>query len=597
MDLNNIPPSQTYQRWDLMAVFTLLLAIPGSLAAIYYSWSIHTSWEPIGRHLKYFGLIVKEWFIGDPMTWELYSEFLHNNNLMDDFIAHLTIPTIAVFSFAIWLSVKCIYVPGGRTLDRHKLGVRKYVDRAAYDHATQQFNQDINQGGKPGIYLHPKIKVTLRAEEGNILVTGKPGSGKTVIISYLLLQLLQRPGIRLFIFDEKRDFTKNLYQKKNSELIAPWDKRGSVWDIAKDMRHTAAPANFAAHIIHDTSDMIWCQSARLIFTGIIVALKKRNKPWGWVQIQKLMNLDDDKLRNMLEQNYPQAMRYVEKNNRTTQSIMSTLLSNLAWIDWLAQAWPRSYQGQFSICDWVHNGNAKPRLIVQGNSHFSVVGSPLCHALMSIMCDEYLSMDKQQECYLVLDELASLPKSPSLLRWIELSRDKGGRTIAGTQAISQLKSLYGEHETDSLTSMFSNLITLKVGATGGTAEYMSKSLGDRIIERPQRNSDAQGRVSTTWHQHTLPTVHTSELTQLPTPGKKGVPGFLSVNGWGASYKVTWPYPHLPTIAKREILEKWTQSADAFPEDKPRPSFDKGVKQQAITPDRIVNRRGGAEHANY
>ncbi len=596
MDFNNISPSQPYQRWDLMVVFTLLLTIPGSLAAIYYSWSIHTPWEPIGRHIKYFGLIIKEWLIGEPITWKLYSEYLNNHHWMDDFIAHLAIPTIIVFSLAILLSVKCLYVPGGRTLDRHKLGVRKYVDKAAYDHAVLKFNEDIKQGGEPGFSLHPRIKITSRAEEGNIFITGKPGSGKTVIISSLLLKLLQRRGLRLFIFDEKRDFTKKLYHKKNSELIAPWDKRGSVWNIAKDMRHTAAPANFAAHIIHDTTDMIWCQSARLVFTGIIVALKKRNKPWGWVQIQKVMNLSDDKLRSMLEQNYPQAMRYVEKNNRTTQSIMSTLLSDLSWINWLALAWPKSYQGQFSICDWVHNSNAKPRLIVQGNSQFSVIGAPLCHALVSIMCDEYLSMDKQQPCYLVLDELANLPKSPSLSRWIELSRDKGGRTLAGTQAISQLKSLYGEHETDSLTSMFSNLITLKVGSTGGTAEYMSKSLGERIIERPQRSTDPQGRVSTTWHQHTLPTVHTSELTQLPIENKKGIPGFLSVNGWGASYEITWPFPHLPTIAQRERLAKWTQAPSAFPEDKPRPSLDEGVKQPVITPARIANRRGNIEHAN-
>lgn len=596
MDLNNIPPSQPYQRWDLMAVFTLLLSIPGSLAAIYYCWSIHTTWEPIGRHLKYFGWIIKEWFVGEPKTWELYSEYLNSNHWMDDFIAHLSIPTIAVFSLAVWFSVKLFYVSGGRTLDRHKEGVRKYVGKAAYAHANKQLKLELKQGGKPAIRLHQKVEITSRAEEGNTFITGKPGSGKTVVISWLLLQLLKRRNLRLFIFDAKRDFTQKLYQPQNSELIAPWDKRSSVWNIAKDMCHTAAPANFAAHVIHDTKDMIWCQSARLIFTGIIVALKNRNKPWGWLQIQNCMNFDDDKLRCLLEQNYPQAMRYVEENNRTTQSIMSTLLSDLAWIDWLALAWPKSYQGQFSVYDWVHNNNAKPRLIVQGNSKFSVIGSPLCHALMSIMCDEYLSMNKQQECYLVLDELANLPKSPGLLRWIELSRDKGGRTIAGTQAISQLKSLYGEHETDSLTSMFSNLITLKVGATGGTAEYMSKALGERIIERPQRSTDAQGRISTTWHQHTLPTVHSSELTQLPAPGKKGIVGFLSVNGWGACYRMLWEFPNFPTIAKRQQLAEWTQKSSVSTEKKECETLNKGVKEQGITPTRITNRREGSKHAN-
>ncbi len=587
--MNTNPPSHSFQHWGFMFITSLFLGLIISGVSIYITWDWFTPWDSFERHWPYFMTILKEYFIGEQVIWpRYYVEYLVKHNWVNDFWLHLSLPAVFSFISASYLSFKLLYLHGGRTYERHVKGVRLYQDKGAEIHAKHELKRECKGGGIPSLFLHPNVQVTEQIEVDSTLVTGKPGSGKTVIILSILKQLVHR-RTRILIYDAKREYTAKLYQSKCSILIAPWDSRSDIWNIALDMQHRAAPTQFAKHIITDTSEPIWCQSARLIFTGIITSLKADKKPWGWKQLFEAMSTDEAKLHALLEQHYPQALRFVQENNRTTDSIMMTLLSDLQWIEWLAIAWPDSHQGSFSINQWVKSNKVKPRLIVQGHSEFEVVGAPLCHALMSMMTDAHLARKSSRKCYLLLDELANFPKSPSLLRWLEMGRDRGGHTIACTQSLSSLKAIYGEHETDSLTSMFGNLITLKVGSTGGTAEYMSKALGDRLIERPHYNTDTQGKSSTSWQSQTLPTIQTSELTQLPKVGKHGVPGFLTINGWEATYRLTWPFPLLANLAKREVLADWVNDIDQHPVFRPSHVAKKDIKDSEYIPDRIKQRR--------
>jgi Cdc6-like AAA superfamily ATPase len=578
MKMDSLSPNQKFQNWGVIFFVTCCMTILLSAGSVYVTWNWGSDWEPVQKHYPIWLEVVKGYFLNDHRVWLLYKKYLIENGWMPEFIIHMLLPSISSLALSSWLSLKLLFVPGGRTLDRHILGSKKIEGRHAYKHANSQLSKECKSGAERGIHLHPRIQISQQSEVGNVLITGQPGSGKTVVMCHILQQVIENHQ-RAFIYDEKQEYTAKFFEKNKAILIAPWDKRSVVWNISEDMSHSTAPAKFAEYIIPETKDRIWSESARLIFTGIIVFLKSRNKPWGWLQLYKALNLNDRKLRIVLETHYPKAVRFVEENNRTTQSIMITLQSELGWLEWLAKAWPHSYRGTFSIKNWVHNNDEEPTLIVQAHKRFSIVGSPLCHTLLSLMVDEYLTRATFEKCYLVLDELANLPKSPSLIRWLELSRDRGGRTIAGTQAISQLKEIYGNDTTDSLTSMFSNLITLKIGSTGETAKFMSRSLGERVIERPHYHNN-QGQTSVKWEQLTLPTVYLSELTQLPNPNKNGVSGFLAINGWSATYSLVWPYPKIPQVAKREQLAKWAKDI---------PSVKKAIGINSVIPKRILSRR--------
>lgn len=588
MSINQQPPSTPFQHWGLMASFSALFGLIGTACLTYLSWSWLSNWGAFSEHWPYLLSGAKQALFGVEGNWYQYYNFLVEQHKVIDLWAHLFVPLVLCFSLSAYFSFKLLYVPGGRTLERDidGLGVRLYQGKSAAQHAKQQLKQAAKNKLLPTLFLHPDVGITNQIEVENTLITGKPGSGKTVVTLSLLKQLIKRRTWML-IYDAKREYTQAFYSPKQATLIAPWDTRSKVWNLAKDMISPTAPAQFAEHIITDTRDPIWCQSARLIFTGIIVSLKAEGKPWGWDELFKAMTEDTASLQSRLKQHYPQALSFVQQENRTTDSIMITLRSDLQWIEWLALAWPESHKGTFSVTDWMQSAKAKRRVIVQGHPQFEVVGAPLCHALMSLMTDLHLSLDTSRPCYLILDELAQFPHSTSLMRWLELGRERGGRTIAGTQAVSQLKAIYGEHETDSLLSMFGNLVTLKVGSAGGTAEYMSKALGQRVVERPNYNQDAKGNTSTSWQRVELPTVYTSQLTQLPSPSKRtGVPGFLTINGWSATYRLTWPIVGSPNMAKREALAPWTQAPEQFPVYRPRPE---ATEQANAVPDVIVKRR--------
>ncbi|MFA0629127.1 type IV secretion system DNA-binding domain-containing protein, partial [Vibrio sp. 10N.222.49.A3] len=548
MSTKELPPSQPYQDWGVIILSTLCLTSVLTMLVICISWDWFTTWAPIEKHLNIWIDIMAGFYSNDNSIWQAYREYLVSNNLEVDFIAHTLLPLIVAFSTSIMLCMNTFYVLGGKTVERHVAGSKRLDGKQANRHAKQQLSLEIKGGAKKGLHIHPCIQITQQSEIGNILITGQPGSGKTVIICSLLKQIITTKQ-KVFIFDAKQEYTEKFYSKNQSLLIAPWDKRSVIWNISEDMKHDSAPSRFAEHIISETKDRIWSESARLILVGIIESLKARSAPWGWLELYHALNVSEVNLRATLKQHSPKAMRFVEENNRTTQSILITMQSELGWIESLAKAWPKSYMSKFSIHYWVNNCKAKPTLILQAHQKYPSVGKPLFHSCMSMMVDEHLSSLKSKRCYLVVDELANLPKSNALLRWIELGRAQGGRTIAGTQAISQLRSIYGNDTTNSLTSMFSNLVTLKIGSAGDTAEFMSKALGQRVVERPQTQSSKATTAS--WQKVTYPIIYPSDLTQLPNPNKNGVVGFLTINGWSATYRLVWPYPETPAIAKKEV----------------------------------------------
>jgi type IV secretory pathway TraG/TraD family ATPase VirD4 len=549
-------PSEPYQNWVGMASSSLVLGAVTSLGAIYTTWSWHTPWPDITQHLELIKSLIIHNNFDLQSTWQTYKTYLTSNKWFDDFLLHLSIPALSSFYVSSLFCVQLFYIEDGRTLERHIRGIKKLVGRAAKKHAKQQLSIERSLGAKKGLLLHPDVQISQQAEIGNIFISGKPGSGKTVIILYLLQQIIHRTA-RFLIFDAKAEMTEKLYQKENTTLIAPWDNRSVVWNIALDLASQGAPENFAKHVIPETNDAIWSQASRIIFTGMIISLQKQNSLWGWKELYELLILDDAKLRKILLKHYPAAIRFVEENNKTTQSILMTLQSTLAWIKWLAIAWPKSYQSTFSVLDWVHNSPDKPRLIIQGNKRYADVGGPLCQVIMSMMADEHLLMDKPFPCYWILDELAHLPKSSSLLQWLELARERGGRSIIGLQTLSSLEARgYSRAEIDAMVSMFTNQVALKSGSIGETTNKIAKSLGERVIAIPQYTQENGVQIIASYQEQTLPTIPDFDLTELPDPNDAGVQGYLSINGRNATYKLQWSYPKLYDIAEKWLPSEWT-----------------------------------------
>lgn len=403
-----------------------------------------------------------------------------------------------------------------------------------------------------GIPLHPKVIITPKQEIGNIFIAGAQGAGKSVIFKPILSYLLAR-GDHALIYDAKREYTELFYGQDNL-LLSPSDKRSLAWDISSDISSDEIAYEIACSlIIANERDPYWSNSARLIVAGAFVVLMKTEIKWSWLELKELLEKPFTYLNEIFSIHYPKAAQLIEDDSKTTHSIMSFVATNLVWLDYVAKVWTSESKYKFSITKWIGGKYKIQSLIIPNDPLRSTISTSLCSAVMALVTKLTIDLpdSRKRKFWFVIDELADLPKTESLEKWLSLTRSKGGRTLAATQANSQLESIYGDKNAETLMGLFSNLISLKIGSSYNAAKKVSDTLGKRYVKRATINYDKEGNRSTSYQQSEEYVVRPEQLMQLPSPNKQGVKGYLSVTGWNAVYELVWSYPQLEKIAESYI----------------------------------------------
>ncbi|GJA12735.1 MULTISPECIES: type IV secretion system DNA-binding domain-containing protein [Aeromonas] len=552
---SNTPPSMGYQLWGMMVLFSLLVGFVCQALLVVLFWPTN-NWGHFSLHAGQMGSGI--WVLLSQHSWselgsyfEILEKYGIRNKILLAMITSLSLSSLLAFI----ITRSILWVPGGRKSLIKVSGPTLYNTNTSSGLALRR--QPKSQ--RSGIAVHPNIMLSKKEVAGNLFVFGQQGSGKSVIIKQLLAQIVNRGDI-VVIYDEKREFTELFYDPTDTILIAPWDERSAVWDISTDLRFDEEFELIAKALVSDRAeDPMWSNGARAILAGILAASSANGQGnWGWQQVVECLSLDALPLRELLDRHYERASRFVEDGSKTTQGYVSTLLAAVAWLFSLEKAWADTGKNEFSIRNWLDGKEPKIRkLIIQAHPEFRYVGAPLCNAMIGLMTSIALARPDNEvnNFWLVLDELGNLPKNPSLTEWMSTGRSKGCRTLAGTQSISQLHTIYGEHETDTLLNLFSTIIALRCGAAGQVAEYAAKSFGEAIYERPSFSAEGKGHTITNWQKESSPLVTATDLVNLPLSTPQGVAGYITSSGWNAVYKLLWPYPKLNAIAKSHIPADW------------------------------------------
>ncbi|MCG9729598.1 type IV secretion system DNA-binding domain-containing protein [Shewanella sp. Isolate13] len=535
-----------YQRWGLIVFLTIIVTLLLSYYFTMYTWQFVTPWPSFEAHRRVLVNIFYDTFSQDSTTLTAYIHYLKKNNWLDDFIYHLLAPLIVSAYLTKELTISLFYVDGGVDRANHVEGPQLYVGYEAYKHAKKCFRRMKGKSNSP-LKIHNHIKLPEQLESGNIFVVGAQGSGKSTIIKPLVQQLKSK-NTNALIYDAKQEYTQ-LFFESSAVLINPLDQRSIYWDISADIGTIEAAQRVAEAFIHETSgDKYWTDGARIIFVGILVTLMKTEKSWGWTDIQLQLAQETSHLKTNLFKHYPEADKFIERDSKTTQGFMTVLTTQLSWIRTVAQHWANESKFKFSIKKWLVGDYGNRQIIFPNIAQYSHISSPLCAAAISLLTDELLSKeDTEKPIWLVIDELADLPKTISIVKWLSLGRSKGARTIAGTQNISQIYSTYGDKDAETLISLFSNSITLRTNSAD-SASRLSKNIGNRVVKRYTESFDHEGNKSRTLQQSEEPVVRTEQIMQLPLADNEGVTGILNISGWNAAYWLLWPYSKLEVIAK-------------------------------------------------
>lgn len=554
----NRPSNQKYQLWPEMGLVFLVLFSAQTITLWHFTWSWGevSAWGAFEDHLPYI-LAAIGYFI--PLLnvdeWISYWEYLNRGGLQFTFLVHFFLPVALSAVTSTLFVYKTLWIRGGRENLVHVKGPTLLEGKNAYHHAKSRHRLDVkaNRRSKSGISIHPEIKLCTSREQNNFAILGTTGAGKSMAFKPLVSQAILR-GDSAIIYDEKGEYTTQFYDKKTTHLIAPWDRRSIHWNICQDVRSKQEANLIAKCLIPDTGekDKVWIRGARLLFVGMLLTLIGRGKPWGWLELSKLLSTPQEQMLELLEIHFQLARTFIQKESKTTQGFYINLIGELNWIEDLAKAWPKPLRGGFSIKKWVNEKSSKKIIIIQSDPRFESIGAPLCNAIISLITRNYLALEEggEYKTWLFIDEFANLPRNPMIKKWLELARSRGARSVLCTQSISQMREIYGSNDTDSILNLLSNVIALRVGAGGDDAKYISRIFGERIVERPN-SSDPQS----SWVRSKEPLVEDFEITQLKPASNKGVEGFLFIPGWQAAYRLVWPLFYSGSASKKHCPAAW------------------------------------------
>jgi len=401
------------------------------------------------------------------------------------------------------------------------------------------------------------------SETSHILVTGSPGTGKSVTL-HELLRVIRARGDRVITYSPSGDFIEKFF-RPGDHIMNPFDVRCPSWNIWDEC---TAPYHYdmiAEAIVPEPTkgDPFWNNSARSLISCLLSTMKERGNT-DIADFYKLLTRTSlEGLHKYLKGTEAAALIDPE-SEKTAVSIRAT-----------AAVYARSMKyiplegDTFHIRQWVHEeGSEWVHLNAKPDQISSV--RPLISAWLEVFSNSLMSLpaSRTRRVWLVLDELPSLNKIPSLKGFLAQGRKYGGCGVIAFQQLSQLRGTYGRDDAESLTGLCATWVTMRQNDPE-TAKWVANSFGESEISEMQQGvsygaHEIRDGVSLTANRKKREILLPSEISTLDDlEGYVRFPGDVPVGHFKLDYK---PLPQAATDFEPRPLAEFPKHAD---DDAPDP----------------------------
>lgn len=346
----------------------------------------------------------------------------------------------------------------------------------------EKLNKLLKKNSKISDISIASLSLPKNFETRHILVHGTTGSGKSVCIRELLLQIRKR-GDKAIIYDKGCDYISKFYDQHDI-LLNPLDKRSAPWTIWDESRDAIDFENIATALIPEaqgTSDPFWINAARTIFSSAAKQLQDNPKRSTSLLLKALVNADLKTLGQFLKGTEAETLMS-EKAEKTAISIKSVLITYLKSLQYLRDA-PKG----FSIRDWINDDRRNNWLFISSLSDRHTILKPLISMWLDIAINSLMSLapSDQRRVWFILDELSSLQRLPYLAQACAESRKFGGCIVLGLQSIFQLRNVYGNHEAEEISNLCNTRIFFR-DPSFESASWASKEIGELELDEKREN---------------------------------------------------------------------------------------------------------------
>lgn len=361
-------------------------------------------------------------------------------------------------------------------------------------------------------------------ETMNFLVSGSIGSGKTNLIHNLLPQVESR-GEPAIIIDNTGEMIAKYYDPSRGDIIFnPFDERSHGWNFWHDCLQTKDLEKFADILIGFSSrknnrgaNDFWEESAASIFVAC-AGLLQRNKQHSIEDLYKILCQTESKAMYQLLEGTDAAKYFTKDNAKTAASIISVLMANIKPLRFLKDS---SKISLFSIEEYINNINVGGRnwLFLSTDPSARELTIPLNAALLELFISRMrrTRTNSNNKLWIVMDELPSLGKLPSLPQLMQEGRKYGSCVVSGLQSTSQLYQHYGDADASNLIGLFKTKFAF-ASDDPRMGELYSKLCGTKTTFSQQKNTsfganEFRDGVSYNEKKETSPLVSYEEFGKL------------------------------------------------------------------------------------
>lgn len=349
-------------------------------------------------------------------------------------------------------------------------------NRGAQLHTFDEIKKAIETNNKGAdSYSIAKMPYPNGAEMEHTLVIGTTGVGKTVLISDLVEQIRNK-GDKAVIYDKKCDYIKWFYNSKQDFILNPFDARGKQWNLVQEIESIAHIKSIAESFISDKNgygEKIWEEAARLAFSGILEKLIcTKSNVTNEMIVDLLLRQDMESLAEFVKNTH--AHGTIDPSSpKTAASVIFTLATYFNSL-----RLTRSAGENFSIRKWIREAKDSI-LFISSQDSLAAELAPLQTAWFEIVITGILSQSEPVKTWVILDELPTLQKIPSLSRALSVSRSYGGCFVISVQNIAQMREVYGRNLTESISSECNTRALFKTNDPI-SAEWIANNIGQTEI---------------------------------------------------------------------------------------------------------------------
>lgn len=396
------------------------------------------------------------------------------------------------------------------------------------------------------------IPVPVEAENTGMVLTGKPGSGKTQAY-YRLIQAALSKGQPAMLADAAGVFYSRFGRPGRDFLLNPLDQRSVAWSPFAEIRQPQDCLRIARAAIPagEGEDGQWAENGQKLFADCMLALWKKGIYSTHKLLYMVQSATVEQLKELIGDGSPSSSLLHEGQERLMGSVRFSAAKALGAWRYLPD------EGTFSIRDWVQKAVKDPKncgwlYVTHRADQVELRG--LVSAAFDLAMVEMLTVseDNKRRIHFFLDEADSLGGLGQLKEFASLGRKHGACLYLGVQVLSQMQQNFGEKTANTIFGCLgSRMVLAQPNADAG--EYWSKTFGKEWIRRwnastGNNTSNSMGGGGVNFGKNS---GFNESITERPvvSPGKiadlPNMQGFIKFDGYPVA-PIALEYQDIPQI---------------------------------------------------